>query len=204
MQVELLSHTSCESFYRVGDEKLRLWAIVGGTLAISFDDYTFQERKNYSEKFDSKLDLNWVKWEGPRTSDFDGGESTLIDFVERNVPLRALRHARKEIIRDILGLSNEYYNNIISSRFHDKENRTYMRCEFDLCDSISPITCESGCYWGRCERELHMWANDAWKRLANALNPIFDNKRYTTWEQLTDEKFDSLKEEFRVFAQSKK
>ena len=207
MEVTLLSHGCCDSYYQVGEEKLRLWAIVGGTLAVAFDDYSFQERYNHVDKFDTKLDPNWVKWEGPRASDLTDGEQTLVDFMTKNVPLRELRNSRIQEISQILGLT-EYNNKISSQRFHDLDNRTYMYCHLEIRAYVPVITATSGCYWGRCDDEIQKWASPTWKRLASFLKLIWDKRENiystVTWEELSQFDYDCILNEFRIFAKELK
>ncbi len=203
MEVTLLSHGNCDAYYRVGEEKLRLWAIVGGTLALAFDDYSFQQRYNQVDKFNSKIDPNWLAWGGPRSSDLTNGEQTLIDFVTKNVPLRDLRNARIQEILQILGLT-QYSREIVSKRFHDKDNRTYMYCYLEIKDYVPVVTVSSGCYWGRCDDEIQNCASSTWKRLASFLKLIFDKERdnfsTTMWENLSQFDYDCILNEFKIFA----
>jgi hypothetical protein len=95
---------------------------------------------------------------------------------------------------------NPYRADWKSRRFHDLGNRTYMYCKLELTSArISPVTVESGCYWGRCEEEITRWDDEKWKGLRDFFNPLFDNGM-PMWEDLTDEQFTDVLEILRKAA----
>lgn len=191
---ELVNHTACESMYRHVDtgEVIRLWAIVGGTLAVAFDNFEFTERLNYCEQFDSSKDAGWPTWEGPRLENVDGGETRIRAWFEKSVELRIIRRERYACIREAVKARSEYHIRLKSRRFHDLDNRTYVWFELDLNSArVSPVTCSSKYYAGRCEGTIEKWGNQAWRTLAEFFNPLFDNGM-PMWEDLTAEVFEQV------------
>lgn len=194
---ELVGSTPCETFYKdeVSGERIRLWAIHGGVLAVAFESLEFTQRLNHCDAFDSKKDPNWPQWNGPRLCDVAGGAKRIREWFDKSIVLRAMRRERFARIMEI----TQHGLLIKSRRFHDLGNRVYMWCELHLHPwHASPVTCKSSVYWGRCEDSITNWADENWKALAGFLNPIFDATGYlVTWEGLDGEVFEELLEKLR-------
>ena len=193
MTVNLKSMTRCESIYTVGEHELRLWAIVGGQLAVSFNDGSFQERKNQCPKYEYGK-----SWEaGPTVDDLEGGSDTLRDFVTRNVPKQNLRRLRIETLKSfIAGIQPDLWGGKVKSRrFHDTDNNVYCYCEFGFPWYVPPVTVISSAYAGRCDEAIDQWATKEWKELRDYVNPMFDRRLGDTfpgcggWEDLGAEQF---------------
>ena len=124
MKFKMVSTTACETIYKVKYQGetvgLRVWAIVGGKIAIAFEDYTFLQRFDVDERFAEK---NHVKNEdnifhcylhqhfdrpigpeiGPDNS-YALSTAAAEEFIVKNVSRRNLRLARVETIKSTINL----------------------------------------------------------------------------------------------------
>jgi hypothetical protein len=160
---------------------LKTWTIVGGAIAVSFNDFSFSERLGNKKGYeDGKLN------QCPEISDFKNGVATLIDFVNRNLPKKQLREKRYKEILTIVPYT------LKSKRFHDTENGCYFYCKLEFKDSyISPVTVTSACYAGRCDSTIDKFSNEKWIALRNYFNPLFDTN--VKIENLSEKKFNDMK-----------
>jgi hypothetical protein len=202
MAIELKEHTACESQYtdNVTGEKLRLWAIVGGTLAVAFANYEFTERLNYSEKFDSSKDSKWPTWEGPRLSDVEGGEARIQAWLEKSMALRAIRQDRFKQVSEILHSVNPYRVELVSSRFHDFGNCTYVWYKLEFTSArVGIVRADSARYCGCAEsEEVKKWGNAKWQALTDFFRQFIGNAP-SLWEELSEEVFGQVLDTLRRY-----
>jgi len=185
--IKLLSHTRCETFYEVDGVKLRLWAITGGTLAVDFADFGFTERYNYCEAFDAKKHPDWeTTWEGPRIEHLEGGATTLIDFVRRNLPKKELRETRKNILNEKFGYE------LRSRRYHDLDNRAYFRAKVDLTSArVAGVSVESAYYWGQPDTIQFKYMAQEWIELHEWVKNLRGEQwKIHTLDELSEEQFE--------------
>jgi len=197
--INILYQDKCNIVYDVDGVVIRLWAIVGGQLAIAFDDYSFIERYNQCDKFAHKWDqndgptVNYLKRDNKHKNYKNAIEGIEIikDFINRNNHKRILRKKRIET------LLNRYKNKIKlnklqSRRYHDLNNKTYFRCEFNVINwYCTPVTVCGTQYSGRCDEIIDKWADQNWVALKNHINPLFD-KEFKMWEELTEDEFNII------------
>jgi len=182
MGIEIISQKNSYTHFSVNGVILKAWTIIGGTIAIAFDDFSFSERlgkkKGYIEK-----GLN----QNPEISDFDNGETTLYDFVSRNLPKKVLREKRYQELISLIGSTT-----IVSKRFHDKDNGCYFKCVLDFSQSnhIPPVTVRSSVYSGRVEDTIKRYADIKWNVLNAVFSTTFDNG--IRFEDLTESEFAHL------------
>ena len=212
--LKLLKSNTCESIYTFNEEKFRLWAIVGGQLAIGLgDDYCDfygTTRLNYCEAFDDKKHPDWdTKWKGPRISDIEGGEAKAIKVVKNLIDHRDFMLFRQKQIYTILSKSNEIYDDneknfiLQSKRIHDPDNRTYLYCNLELGKRSPVITVFGNRYGGRCENEIIKFAPKHWCDLMKSINPIFDKYLMKgDLSYLSQEDFNGILEACKKFVKS--
>lgn len=189
-RIILLSYTECESRYLCDGVVLRLWAIVGGTLAVDFEDFGYSQRYNYSEKFDSNKS-QWETWSGPRIADLDGGAETLRKFIKEQLPKKELQEKRVKILKDTFGWK------ITSRRFHDTDNRAYVVFHIDLNHFRCPtITADSASYGGRASENCIKFADEKW----NKVYSVLQNAPYSLkcWHELTEEEFNQVVDTMKI------
>ena len=177
--IEKISGSPCSSTYRVevGGYKteVQLWAIIEGTLAITINHhYGYTVRCNYSKQHDSREFPNWLAWEqvAPRHFRYGNkeGDDAIYAYVLDTMPRVTTQEIRLAYMRELFGYE------IKSQRFHDTGNQTYLRCKVNIQGSWSPVTAEAGCYWGRADEDMLVYANAEWKAAITYLNPAFDKK----------------------------
>jgi len=97
MKIEQLTSRAHETVYEVeidtyhgGTCRVRLWAIVGGTLALNFADYSAETRRY------GHTDALY-----PTIEDLPNGEGTLLEYLAEQIPVREKRKAEAEQARKI-------------------------------------------------------------------------------------------------------
>jgi hypothetical protein len=182
MGIEIVSQKDSYTTYSVNGVILKTWTIVGGRIAVSFDDWSFSERLGTKNGYIER-GLNQC----PELSDFNDGANTLLDFVSRNIPKKEIREKRHRALVAIIGGTV-----LKSRRFHDKDNGCYFYCELNLTYShyIPSITVSSRVYGGRCEQTIKDFANIKWNVLNAVFSPLCDSSK--KYEDLTDYEFNTL------------
>lgn len=180
MTIKEISHKNCATTYEVNGVKVYCWAIVGGQLAISFDDYSFSTRYHYCEERDSNLH-NWKEWDGVHVDQI--GEQNLYNFVEKYVPLKILREQRKQLLGKMPKRSK---------RLHDEEEHRYFHAEFDIgWGYLGRVSLEAVREEDCCRGlEDGVFLPENWKKLADLVN----NHRLVHLEDMTEEEFQTLVE----------
>jgi hypothetical protein len=181
--ITITSQKDSYTKFDVNGIPVQAWCIVGGSIGVAFQDFSFTERLGTKKGYTSGA-LN----QNPEISDLKNGEQTLFDFVARNLPKKELRTKRYNELISILGGSK-----LVSRRFHDKFDRCYFKCELEISSQrISPVTVSSAVYGGRCECVIKEYADKRWNTLLNYFNPLFDSG--ILYETLTEEQFTEMKE----------
>jgi hypothetical protein len=198
MKLTQISTSACSTIYQIDgipDVQLRLFIITGGTPALEFTDYSFCERYPSLEKWANKhycLSKDKVthcyihqdpnNLQGPTVDDFPNGIQTVIDFIDKHLPLRALRIKRHSALP---------INVIKSKRVLDKQEHTYVSAAINMSMShyISPVVFNSAVYGGRCEEKIVLFP-EWWKKAQKLLNNLFDANK--NWEDLTEEQYQSV------------
>lgn len=206
----LIATKTCESSYTVGEHKVRLWMISGGTPAIDFMGGEFECGfvKRYPKvelwsndhwqgcKYDHQ---SLEKMQGPTFDILPNGKQDLIDFVTEFAPLREKRWERFDAL-PIRGCS--------SPRFHDTYRNCYFRVDFEASPhSVGSLTANSNfigtvaaqdrLYGGPCRQEIAEFANVAWSSFAallDELNPVYE----VGWESLSEKDFARVQEAIRA------
>lgn len=190
-EIRKVSGTQCETVYSVNSINVRLWAIIGGTLALGLNDYRYSERFNYSEKHDSKKH-NYLTWEPPTYNDLRGGVKTLTDFTNRASKIINKRKERVSIIREILGNKSVVFATV---RNNDKERVTMSWCASEaycapVTGSITAYRCRNPHSFGRLDSEISEVASPQWLKLQTIANLNFTKNR--NWDEMTNAQFDLL------------
>jgi hypothetical protein len=148
MQIERIKGSSCETFFNVNGEILRLYVITGGTPALAFEDHSFSHKYPITDtrwttsefKNPSPATANCKKprytfqgmdtpdneIQGPGVEVLPEGEDTVAQYLEQYVPLRNLRRDRYE--------SLPFKEALVSRLFHDKEEYCYYHLKVDIND----------------------------------------------------------------------
>lgn len=205
MKIQQLSSSACESIIRADGVTLRLWIVTGGTPALSIDDHSFSESyDNVVPKFRHEYWLNDQHCyahqivqnpiQGPTVDDLPEGEETVRKYLEKTLPLQALRTKRKAVLKELFGLRE-----LKSPRIHDEKERSYAHLKLDLTSWYrSSVLGESRYYVGRgYAAELAQQSTMAWKRLVELMN---DENLPDTWEELTEDQFNEVVEALKSVA----
>ena len=197
-KTDMTGTKTCESFYDIMGERIQLWMITGGTPALAFaDDYSFTERFPKVEAWGDKhwnmdtgrydhQDPNNVK--GPTYDVLPNGKWTLINYAQRNIPLKKLREERFKAL--------PIYGKLISKGYQDKVSGVRVRftTHIDKRD-FDPVKVESRYYKGD-PIELIARAKGWWGKYAEFINPVFlyNRDRYGNAhiEDLDQEDFDQM------------
>lgn len=179
--VTIISQKDSYTHFNANGAIIKAWTIVGGTIGMSFDDFSFQERNGKKNGY-----INGGLNQNPEISDFPNGEKTIIDFVTRNLPKKELRDKRYNTVLSLVG------GKLISKRFHDLDNRCYFRCNLDFSFShyIPPVTISSTIIGGRCTDMVNKFADTQWITLSALFNSLCDNN--VMYEDLTEDEFENL------------
>jgi len=62
LNIELLDLEKCQSLYLINNIRIRIWTIVGGTIATSLEDYSQQKRWNKIPKDKTEWDSTKLEW----------------------------------------------------------------------------------------------------------------------------------------------
>jgi len=188
----LISTSACTSVYNVNGKAIRVWIIVGGTPAISFDLSPYVQRFPIIEKWDKwnkeinryEHQISQNKVIGPTPDEaFPNGWADFWAYYDKFLP---------KVQLDELRYNGLPIKKIVSKGKRDKENHTIVRAEIDFHPYfIPPVTFSSGCYWGRCDNVISFFS-EWWKSMQALLNPIFDNNGGTTWSDLSEEKYKEI------------
>jgi len=228
MKFARTSTSSCSSTYHVysipGFEPVNIlvYAIVGGTMALDFIDYGFCKRFHYSEKYDSKKNLEKGSTcfshqdpnfpVGPEIGiDFD--KETVEKWVLETIPKKLLRESRIARIVEITGNENPS-----SRRFHNKEGRSYFHIRVDLHShlvgkvftSIAGASIDSTYCIGRVTDKDMEWKyiNDFWRGIINSMNALLDRTYRASekfnFEDFTEEEFDAYLSLLKTITESGK
>lgn len=177
--------------------ELRIWCIIGGTLAISFSDHFGSERYNYCAEGDFPYPLpnDFVpyKWYA-KPEHFTNGAEDIYNYVRVWHPRRELQLLRSQALGGF----------VKSRRIHDSGNRVYgtvsigekplpilrNRSSFRF---LSPVTGDFPCWWGRVHgTELHLSMPDNWRELAKFADR--DNTGTANWLwELSEDEFQEYK-----------
>jgi len=165
MKIQEVGTNACETFFDVEHGgrtfRIRLWAIVGGQMALGKETAPFiQQRYNTNPKY---ADDKWVKAQsryvhqnpdriiGPRLADLQYGEVTLAQFMDHIHAQTDVYEARVTAIQNVTGI--RYF--IKSKRLHDKENHTFAHCTLELSNwgmyRFGKICIHSKLYCGRID-----------------------------------------------------
>jgi len=208
MKVLQLSTKSCETIYQVGDNRVRLFIVTGGTPALSFDDHTFTER---FPMWDMRWNVKQEEWgkrecyphqnpdsiQGPTFDVLPEGRKTLEDFVGRNAPklaLRVERYANLPVPPKMLHpyAFSRHGKQIVSKRIRDADEGTFVNFEAQLCPyRFGLVTCSSKYYAGRCEDKVEKLAPSWWKKFNAFAAPICDASR-DCYDKLTETEYQQL------------
>ncbi len=209
MKVLQLSTKSCETIYQVGDNRVRLFIVTGGTPALSFDDHTFTER---FPMWDMRWNVEQEEWgkrecyphqnpgssiQGPTFDVLPEGRKTLEDFVGRNAPklaLRVERYANLPVPPKMLhpDAFSRHGKQIVSKRIRDADEGTFVNFEAQLCPyRFGLVTCSSKYYAGRCEDKVEKLAPSWWKKFNAFAAPICDASR-DCYDKLTETEYQQL------------
>ena len=215
MQIERIKGSSCETFFNVNGEIIRLYIIIGGTPAIAFEDHSFSHKypitdtrwatSEFKDPFPVTANCKKPRYtfqgmdtpdneiQGPGVEVLPEGEATVAQFLEHYVSLRNLRRDRYELL-PFKGL-------LRSKRFHDKQESYYyyltLEINESLLSSISKVSNHSSGQATYFEKGQEWWAE-----YASVLRDItVAAGRFPRYEELTDEQFEVYSEVLSRFQQ---
>lgn len=200
MDVHVDSSSTCETIYDMGDKvRVRLWIITGGTPALSFADYSFQQRYPITDK--RWTDKNWDNEKGhfkhqpgpkqcPPTYDvLPDGWVTLHKFVADNLPKKQAREKRYAA----LPVKGELW----SKKWKDSVDNEIVVCKTELDNQgFGPVTYSSRSGGGRGDDKIPR-APRWWQEYAALVNPLFDRDMAQGilpggYERLSDHEYQEL------------
>ena len=198
--IQIATH-SCETFYKVNNNTIRLWMITGGTPALGFNMLPYDKRypslelwsdKNWSVRYNMPNgemgcyvhQIGQAPIQGPTPETvLPEGWKTFWAFYNENLPKVELANKRYAAL-PLKGC-------IVSKRIRDKQEHTLVRAEIGLRPySLAPVTFVSNAYAGRCDKKValfHPW----WQQAQALLNPIFDSNKYL-WSDLSEEDYQAV------------
>jgi hypothetical protein len=205
--IQQVKTSACETTYEIDGERIRLWIIVGGTPAISFNDHGFVQRFPSVEKwgcehygshcYDHQMPgrENWNDGniQGPTFDVLPNGKETLLLWFKANKPLHDLRVARYEQLKPYLRLR--------SKRYHDKDQATYFWLDVDVRPHyLGNVHFDSRCMSGRFTNDMREWnlVDQNWQTLTAILSQYCNF--HSGWEVLTTPQFDEVLEAMKAVA----
>jgi len=217
MNVKEISTTNCSTVFSVkykGREfPVRLWAIVGGQMALGLESTPYiSQRFNInplytSEKWFVKEGLykhqNPDQIVGPRLEDLYNAKGTLLEFMDYAYSTLATYEPRAQAIFGIVGDQAE----IKSKRYRDRDNRVYgflkMTLVYGGSYRFSRILTETSAYSGSFNTEFDFPFPD-WGKANSEIEAIKkENDNAYMLYQLTDAQFARYLGAIRLLWQSK-
>lgn len=201
LKLRQVSTSSCQTIIDVEGTILRLFIIVGGTPALSFDDHSFCQTYPKLEKYqdwDDRLGKylhQTLPIQGPLPDDLPEGENTISKYLADNLE----RHDR--LVHRMARLNGIFNGNtFLSPRIHDKENGAYchMKLSWNGNFYCPVVLCESSYELGTnyTTRMLNQ-TTEAWKRAALTLMQTHGK----TLESLNNVEFDLMAKAIQGIAQ---
>lgn len=190
--------STCETIYEIMGERIRLGIIVGGTPALWFEDYSFCERFPQVQSWgDDAWDKASGKYKhqdtfnikGPTYDVLPNGKWTLIDYAQRNIPLKRSREER------LAGLPIN--GRLISKGFQDPVSGVRVRLKTRLDGhGFYKVEVESRKFDGDASQVLSR-APAWWRKYYNFINPIWSRTATQSYlnvqfENLTDEEYQQM------------
>ena len=205
MQIERIKGSSCETFFNVNGEMIRLYVITCGTPALAFEDHSFSHRYPITDyrwvtsefKDPSPVTASCKKprytFQGMDTPDNEiqspgvevlpEGEATVAQFLEYYVPLRNLRRDRYE--------SLPFKGLLRSKRFHNKEECYYYHLEVYINSRY--ISSVSNSY----QAQISFESNQKWWQEYNSVVQQLSSeigRICPCYEELTESQFNRYRE----------
>jgi hypothetical protein len=217
MNVKEISTDNCNTVFSVeykGSEfPVRLWAIVGGQMALGLESTPYiSQRFNINPLYAKDA---WLREEsrykhqnpnrviGPRLEDLHNAEGTLLEFMDYVYSTLAIYEPRAQAIFNIVGDQAE----IKSKRFRDKANRVYGFLKITLVYGgsyrFSRILTETSAYSGSFDTEFDFPFPD-WGKANSEIEAVKkENDNAYMLYQLTDAQFSRYLGAIRLLWQSK-
>jgi len=131
-----------------------LWVIVGGTLAIDFEEFGYTMRFNNAERWIPGPNWGWKTGPNfPIVEDLTHGADDVQAFLREQLSAKILREER---------IANLPYKTYKSKRFHDTDNATYVYIEHApfMKGYVTPLIAASRWYCGRGTDEIRRFGSE--------------------------------------------
>ena len=206
MNIQVIQDGHCASIFVVSmgtfEERIRAWAIVGGTMALSLLDHTMTKRFNYCAERDSSIH-DYKTWDGVAIEHFEGGADTIYNYTSKAIAQREVQNDRMKAIGPPR----------FSPVFWDEGNQCEFICEwndsvtfnslltrnpklwqYEASRIVSPIKVSSEYYGGRGEKRVAKYCDENWQKAIDLWEALPENIQLKELYLLTEEEFHQYEE----------
>ena len=191
LSISVIRTTACTTTYRVDNDIVQLWIIVGGTPCLDFDYGGLSRRFPVIAMWDDRhLLCNRYRHQDPRNivdpkaeDVLPNGLTDLEDWYKVNKPLKDLRDCRYEKIVDLIGGTN-----IRSRRCYDRIDGCYFRATWQLYNRNCVCTVHGDSKICNCHSLEY--APVPWQNLAAVLKEEHD--LWETWFGMAEVRFQKI------------